>query len=183
MTRSLRTLLLAGIGTAALLGALAIAGPLPAQETPPGPTAADAPGWRMHRWMDREHRRGWMERGERSPRDMCNRVVDMRAAFLAGAESRLRLSAEQQPAWDAFEAAATANRDEVIAFCATLPDEAGRGTAPERLDQMTGGARLMLAMLEGVNAPFKALYVVLTEDQRKIVDEFPMHGRRHGWRH
>lgn len=179
MTRTLRTAVLAAAGLAAVLAA----GPLPAQETPPAPPAADAPGWRMHRWAEREHRRGWREHGPRSPRDMCNRFVDMRAAFLAGAESRLRLSAAQQPAWDAFEAAATANRDEVIAFCATLPDEAGRGTAPERLDQMTGGARLMLAMLEGVNAPFKALYAVLTEDQRRIVDEFPMHGRRHGWRH
>lgn len=92
---------------------------------------------------------------------------------LAQLKSQLGITAEQQPAWDAFAAQAAEQAKTMQA----LHKDATAGTMPERMKQhqqaMTERQKAMGSMSES----FTRLYEALTPQQREVLDRSfgPMH--------
>lgn len=89
-------------------------------------------------------------------------------------KTQLKITPEQQPAWDAFAAKAS---EQAIAM-QKLHTDAATGTMPERMAQhqqaMGDRQKMMGPMIESV----AKLYDVLTPEQRDIFDQ--SHGAMHG---
>lgn len=97
---------------------------------------------------------------------------------LAQLKSDLKLTAEQEPLWQAFAEKAKA--------------EAGKGfqamrdnvqdlslSAPDRMARMTEIMKQRVAAMESVNASFKQLYDALSPEQKRVAD---IHAARMGHR-
>lgn len=83
-------------------------------------------------------------------------------------KSQLSITAEQQPAWDAFAAKAAEQAKTMQA----LRQDAGSGTMPERMQQRQ---KAMGSMSES----FGKLYEALTPKQRELFDRSTGPGHRH----
>ena len=83
-------------------------------------------------------------------------------------KSRLGITAEQQPAWDAFAAQAGEQAKSMQA----MRNDTGTATMPERMQQRQKA-------MESMSASFTKLYEVLTPKQKEILDgaRGPMHRR------
>lgn len=88
----------------------------------------------------------------------------------------LKLSAAQEPAWAAFQAAikpdATHTRPDHSAMAA-LP-------APERMEKHLEMAKQHIAGMESHLAALKTFYAVLTPEQKKVFDEHTRRGHHMG---
>lgn len=108
--------------------------------------------------------------------------------WIAFAEAELAITETQRPQWEALAAAV---RDNVGSVQEALKarhgpmneDENGRRSAVEHLDAITGMAEVGLAALRSVSPPFKALYAVLSEEQRGTADRLLDHRRHRGRMH
>jgi Spy/CpxP family protein refolding chaperone len=95
---------------------------------------------------------------------------------IAQLKSRLAITAEQQPAWDAFAARAGEQAKSMQA----MRKDVAAGTAPERMKQSQQFMAERQKAMESMSESFTKLYDALTPKQREILDgaRGPMH--RHG---
>jgi hypothetical protein len=105
-------------------------------------------------------------------RMMASNAADMsqfQQNRLGQLKTQLGITAEQQPAWDAFAAKAAEQAKAMQA----LRQDSGTGTMPERMQQRQ---KAMGAMTES----FSKLYEALTPKQREVFDQSYGPGHRHG---
>ena len=128
-----------------------------------GPCAGDGPG------MGYGPRAGMaapgMGYGPRDGRDPAA-YADIRLAHL---KSALKITAEQDGAWQAFAAKTKKQAEDMQAVRSKLPQAAG--PAPERLGQYTEAMKARLASMETMAAAFKDLYAQLNPEQKAIADQ------------
>jgi len=147
---------------AALAATVAIAVPLLARSADDGDLRyAHRPGmrgWPMMRGM-------MMRRGD--PQERCVDRLARHAARLAYVETKLNLTAQQQPLWDKVQSAAQTEEQKERQLCASLKPGA-EPTMPDRMDRMQ---QFLSARLEGLQAAkpaVQALYQALTPEQQAI---------------
>lgn len=104
---------------------------------------------------------------------MCNAMAGHIDGRLAYIKAELKITAAQEPLWEAYEAAARESGKTMFAHCTTMMGQRGASTVtlPERLDRHE---QLMAAQLEAVRAGNKALkplYGALSDSQKKTADE------------
>ena len=163
---------------AALAATVAIAVPLLARSADDGdlryaqagPMGADSGDHAMP-GLDRPGMRGWpMMRRMMTRQDPQERCVDRlarHAARLAYVETKLNLTAQQQPLWDKVQSAAQTEEQKERQLCASLKPGA-EPTMPDRMDRMQ---QFLSARLEGLQAAkpaVQALYQALTPEQQAI---------------
>ena len=93
---------------------------------------------------------------------------------LASLKVELKITPDQENAWQAFAGKARTQADTMIARRAQFAEQAQSGKslpAPERLAQRTERMKLGLANMETMTAAVKDLYAVLTPEQKTIADQ------------
>lgn len=103
--------------------------------------------------------------GGRAAMNMEERM-DARQSFL---KNELKITADQQAAWDAFATQAKAQAATMQAFHAQPPSTAQ--TAPERIEQRAERAKLRAEQMKTMSAAVKDLYAVLTPEQKAVADQ------------
>ena len=110
---------------------------------------------------------------------------------IAFVEAELAITEAQRPQWEALAAAVRENVGSVQEALERHHGNGSRGedgnerkSAVERLDAFEDLATTGLAALRNVSPPFKALYAVLSEEQKERADRFlDRRGHRRGARH
>jgi hypothetical protein len=84
----------------------------------------------------------------------------------------LRITAAQQPAWDAFATRAMRLADDVARsrFAVRSALDAPPSPAPQQFDRIADTARTRAVAIEGVAEAGRALYGTLTSEQKSIAD-------------
>ena len=92
---------------------------------------------------------------------------------LAALKVELKITPDQDKAWQAFTAKAKAQADTMIARRAQMSAQApaANQTAPERLAQRTERMKQGVASMETMTAAVKDLYGVLTPEQKTLADQ------------
>ena len=93
-------------------------------------------------------------------------MVDSRMANL---KTQLKITAEQETAWQAFADAAKQQATGMQAMRAQM--QTGSGTAPERMAQRASAMQQRAAGMTTMTKAFDALYGVLTPEQKTIADQ------------
>lgn len=85
---------------------------------------------------------------------------------------RLKITAEQEPLWQAF---ADRARAEAGKGYKAMRDQAADAnlTAPERMAQMQKLMQERVDAMAGVHESFNRLYAALTPEQKKVADQYP----------
>ncbi len=91
--------------------------------------------------------------------------MDQRLSFL---RNELKITADQESAWNAYAAQAKAQVDTMVAFHAQPPSAAQSPT--ERIDQHAERMNLRAKQLTAMSAAVKDLYAVLTPEQKAVAD-------------
>lgn len=105
---------------------------------------------------------------------------------LAALKVELKITPDQDTAWQAFTTKARQQADTMIARRAQMFSQAPATTqsAPDRLAQRTEFAKQRIANMETMTAAVKDLYAVLTPEQKALADRQltrgPMGGGGHG---
>ena len=105
---------------------------------------------------------------------------------LAALKVELKITSDQDTAWQAFTAKARQQADTMIAHRAQMLSQAPATTqsAPERLAQRTEFAKQRIAGMETMAAAVKDLYTALTPEQKALADQHlargPMGRGAHG---
>ena len=112
---------------------------------------------------------GGRRRGDR-PADKANGAeprVDALEVTIEELREDLKLTAEQEPAWQSYV-------DKVRALAGDLARERGRrpapGSVPQQIDHVVDAARNRLAALEDIAQAAKELYAKLTPGQQPAAD-------------
>ena len=137
------------------------AGPMNADSGEHGMPGDDRPGMRGWPMM-----RGMMMQRE-DPQERCIDRLARRAAHLAYVETKLNLTAQQQPLWDKVQSVAQTEEQKERQLCASLKP----GAEPTMLDRMDRMQQFLSARLEGLQAAkpaVQALYQALTPEQQAI---------------
>jgi hypothetical protein len=92
-------------------------------------------------------------------------VAEGRLAYL---KTELKITANQETAWNAFATTTRKQAEAKPALCEKLQDTAS--TAPERLALRAEAMKQRAATVEGVTAGLKDLYAALTTEQKAILD-------------
>lgn len=105
---------------------------------------------------------------------MCGMTehVDGRLAYL---KAELKITDQQQTAWNSFADAFRAAAQKTGQFCATMTDEHGAGGHEGVIEHLSKMERHMTAHLESVRAvrtALELLFKALTDEQKKTADEF-----------
>ena len=140
-------------------GGPAIPGPQPAYfgpfEGPPRPFAAGAPPAAMARFV-------------------CEEDIDRHAAQAGYLKSKLRLAGAQKEAWQKIEQAAEPVVEKMQKACASLPGQPGE---PPNFATMIAMADQQLSLraeyVHAIAAPARALYDMLSPQQRSVLDRPP----------
>ncbi len=108
-------------------------------------------------------------------------------ARLAAVKTELKITADQDKAWQAYVDQMKAQVESMKTWRATMHDTAP-GTAPERIELHTAMMKQRVAMAEESEKVVKGLYEVLAPEQRALVDQGllamgPGMGRGPGWRY
>jgi LTXXQ motif family protein len=122
-------------------------------------------GWPMMRGMMRHH----MMIGRGDPQERCIDRLAWRAAGRAYVETKLNLTAQQQPLWDKVQSAAQSEEQKERQLCASLKP----GAEPTMLDRMDRMQQFLSARLEALQAArpaVQALYQALTPEQQAILN-------------
>jgi protein CpxP len=90
-------------------------------------------------------------------------------AHLAAMKTELKITADQESAWQAYAAQAKKQAESMQALHAQAP--AATQSAPERLSQRAEFMKQSSARLEAMSAALKSLYTALTPEQRAIADQ------------
>ncbi len=150
--------------TLAVVGSLAVAVPVFAQQAGPGggPQGKGGPGAGFSR--------------------MCENQEARLAGMLAFAEKRLNITDAQKAAWTKFADQARASGKPVQDACATLKDKPQPANAIERLERMDTMMTARQAQMHQMVPAIKEMYVQLTPDQQKVADELLSRGPGRGAR-
>ena len=101
-------------------------------------------------------------------------MVDARLSDL---KAQLKITSDQEAAWQTYAAAAKEQAAGMKAMRAQMLE--GTGTAPERMAQRTAAMQQRAAGMATMTNAFSALYAVLTPEQKAIADQnFRMMGHR-----
>ncbi len=92
--------------------------------------------------------------------------MDARQSFL---KNELKITADQQAAWDAYATQAKTQVATMQAFHAQPPSTAQ--TATERIEQRAERAKLRAEQMKAMSAAVKDLYAALTPEQKTIADQ------------
>jgi len=92
--------------------------------------------------------------------------MDARLSFL---KTELKITSDQQAAWDAYATQAKAQAAAMQAFRAQPPSTAQ--TATERIDQRAERATLRAEQMKVMSAAVKDLYAALTPEQKAVADQ------------
>lgn len=103
--------------------------------------------------------------GGRPAVNMAERM-DARLSFL---KNELKITADQQAAWDAYATQAKTQAAAMQAFHAQPPSAAQ--TAIERIDQRAERAKLRAEQMKVMGAAMKDLYAALTPEQKAVADQ------------
>jgi Spy/CpxP family protein refolding chaperone len=108
-------------------------------------------------------------------------------ARLAAVKTELKITADQDKAWQAYVDQMKAQVETMKTWRATMHSTAP-GTAPERIELHTAMMKQRVAMAEETEKVVKGLYEVLAPEQRALVDQGllamgPGMGRGPGWRY
>jgi periplasmic protein CpxP/Spy len=99
---------------------------------------------------------------------------------LAGLKAELKITAAQEPAWNAFADQAKQQADAMQKLMTSAQGSA-QATAPERVEQRAQIMKQQQVQMEKGAAAFKALYAVLSPEQKAVADQgvgFGMMGGR-----
>jgi len=182
MTRNRKTLLVLATAAALAAGTLAQAAPGESGRGPGDCPRASAQGHGPRG----EHGQGMTRSGrvqERGAHAMRGEGAGVSPAArvegrLAALKTELKITAEQESAWQAFEGKARALAGAMQHRRAgTAP---AKPTAPERLAQRAAFAKQGAARLESMSVAVKDLYDVLTPEQKAIADQRMAFGGRGG---
>ncbi|EWY40231.1 hypothetical protein N825_36540 [Skermanella stibiiresistens SB22] len=111
---------------------------------------------------------------------MCENHEARVAGMLAFAETRLKITDAQRPAWDSF-ATAVRNTDGVMAKrCADPASFKRPATLPERAARMEDMMTTGLEQVRQIRPALDQLYATLSDDQKKTADEMSERMMRHG---
>ena len=144
------------------------AGPMSADSGERGMPGSDRPGmrgWPMMRGMMMH--RMMMRRGD--PQERCIDRLARRAARLAYVETKLNLTAQQQPLWDKVQSAAQTEEQKERQLCAGLKLGA-EPTMLARMDRMQHFLSARLEALQAAKPAVQALYQALTPEQQTILN-------------
>ena len=94
-------------------------------------------------------------------------MVDSR---LSNLKAQLQITAAQEPAWQAFTAAARQQVADMQAIHNQMQQQ-GAGTAPERLALHSAIMQQRSAAMATMSTAFNALYAVLTPEQKTLADQ------------
>jgi Spy/CpxP family protein refolding chaperone len=102
---------------------------------------------------------------------------------LAALKVELKITPDQDTAWQAFTAKARQQAETMPARRAQMIAQmsATNQTAPERLAQRTEFAKQRIAGMETMSAAVKDLYGVLTPEQKALADQQLVHGPMGGF--
>ena len=108
--------------------------------------------------------------------------LEHRAARQAKLQEALKLTAAQQPVWQAFVASMTPPQKGERAGQRLDQEQRAALTAPQRLERRIAMQKQRTARLEARLSALNSLYSVLTPEQRKVFDEQKQGrgGRHHG---
>jgi len=102
---------------------------------------------------------------------------------LSDLKAQLKITSAQEGAWQTFAAQAKAQAASMPAMYAQM--QQNTGTAPERMDQRATAMQQRAAGMATMANAFKALYAVLTPEQKAIADQnvamMGHRGMRHGY--
>ena len=165
-----------GLGLASLLGIAVVTVPVVSAY---GPWGGDCPGYNRGGWVD----------GQRGPMGM-NRPYGrgmgpgmgpgmmqgrgpgtMMATRLSGLRERLQITAEQEPSWNAFQAAVSAKMEQRRAR-----KGAGFAGRPTTVEERIARIRERTATGQAVADSMERLYGELTSEQRTIADRYALMG-------
>ena len=120
---------------------------------------ADA-GHHMGRGMGMGHDHGNMDHVDRSAR-VETHLNDMK--------TQLKITAAQEPAWQAFTAAAKQRAADMQAMHASMQQDSGN--AAERMAQHSAAMQQRGAAMAAMSDAFNTLYAALTPEQKAIADQ------------
>jgi hypothetical protein len=125
--------------------------------------------WGMRGWpmMRRAMWRGGMMRGD--PQQRCVDRLARRAAHRAYVETKLDLTAQQQPLWDKLQSIAQAEQQKEQQLCRQLKP-VGQSTVIDRIDRAQQFLSARLDALQSAKPALQALYQALTPEQQAIMD-------------
>ncbi|GAB4443185.1 MAG: Spy/CpxP family protein refolding chaperone [Rhodocyclaceae bacterium] len=102
-------------------------------------------------------------------------------ARLRELKAELKITPDQESAWQAFANQATAQATAMKAMFEAMRETMRQpeGSAPDRMARRTEMMKSRLAGMEAMTAAFKDLYAVLTPEQKALADQRfgPMRGR------
>lgn len=128
-----------------------------------GPGWAHGMGYGMGPGM-----RGW-QGAAADPQERCIDRLARRAARLAYIETKLDLTAEQQPLWDKLQQAADNEAQQERQLCNNLDSSAPR-TVLDRVNHMEKSLTIRLNGIKAAKPDLEALYKALTPEQQAILD-------------
>jgi periplasmic protein CpxP/Spy len=154
------------LATVALGALLTAAVPVFAQGGPGGPGGPDGEGRgpRMERMMER----------------MCEDRDARVAGALAFAETRLKITDAQRPAWNKLVTAVKSSSGAMEKMCADPAKMKPPATLPERAQRIEEMTAMRLEQIRQVRPALDEVYATFTEDQKKTADEMVERFMRHG---
>ncbi len=94
-------------------------------------------------------------------------------------KSELKLTAQQEPLWQAFAEKSKAEAGKGFQAMRERMNDAKPATAPERMAQMQDIMKQRVAAMESVNESFNRLYAALTPEQKSAADKHFSNAGRH----
>jgi flagellar capping protein FliD len=193
------------VAGAALLAGIAIAAPELGWSADDAPQAGQSPAGAQempgrgrgmmagHGMMGGMHERGEMSSMHRfgrmremmmhrmrhaSAQQRCEERLARRAAMVAYAGAKLKLTAEQRPLWDKLNTTLQAAGDKQQQLCDALKasGERDHATMLDRLNQAEQRLSTRLDAMRQVRPALEQLYQALTPEQKAVLDQSRLHG-------
>jgi hypothetical protein len=121
---------------------------------------------------------GGEDRGPRMER-MCEDRDARVAGALAFAETRLKITDAQRPAWNKFAAAVKSSSDAMEKVCADPAKMKPPATLPEHAQRMEEMMTMRLDQIRQIRPALDEVYATFTADQKKTADEMVERFMRH----
>lgn len=108
--------------------------------------------------------------------EMCHAMAGHVEGRLAYIKAELKITAAQEPLWQAYAAAARDGADTMLAQCTAMMSERGKAAArlPDRLDQHEAHLAAQLDAVRTMNKTLKPLYAALSDSQKQMADQLFM---------
>jgi hypothetical protein len=105
---------------------------------------------------------------------LCGRMIAHVEGRLAFLKAELKITPEQESMWNDYARAVRDNTKSIGERCATMTKqgEAGEQSLPGRLDAQEQFVAARLDALRAVSKSLKPLYAALSDEQKKLADQF-----------